>query len=118
MISSACANLHALTLLDHAHEVRCVDEAVHRAGVQPREAAAQQLNVERLFLQIHGVERGDFQLAARTRLHLMRHGGDALRIEVQTRHSVIALGLLRLFLNGNDTAALIELHPRRTVQPL
>ena len=42
------ADLDALPLLDHPHEVGGIHQAVHRAGIQPGKAAAQQLDVQLL----------------------------------------------------------------------
>ena len=42
------ADLDALTLFHHTHEVGGIHQALHRAGVQPGKAAAQQLDVQLL----------------------------------------------------------------------
>ena len=65
-----------LGVLDGADELRGLVQALHGAGVQPRVAAAEGDDGQRPLPQVHLVERGDLQLAARGRLHLVRLGGD------------------------------------------
>ena len=99
-----------LGVLDGADELRGLVQALHGAGVQPRVAAAQGDHGQRPLLQVHLVERGDLQLAARGRLHLVRLGGDVARVEVQAGDGVGALGLGGLLLDGDGTALPVELH--------
>ena len=96
-------------MLDGADELRGLVQALHGAGVQPRVAAAQGDDGQRPLLQVHLVERGDLQLAARGRLHPMCLGGDIARVEVQAGDGVGALGLGGLLLDGDGTALAVEL---------
>ena len=98
-----------LGVLDGADELRGLVQALHGAGVQPRVAAAEGDDGQRPLLQVHLVERGDLQLAARGRLDLMRLGGDVARVEVQAGDGVGALGALGLLLDGDGTALAVEL---------
>ena len=66
-----CGDHDALPLLNDLHKLRRLNKRVHRAGVQPCVAAAEQLHVERAVLEVHAVEISDFQLAARGRLDLL-----------------------------------------------
>ena len=97
-------------MLHGADELRGLVEALHGAGVQPRVAAAEGHHGQRPLLQVHLVERGDLQLAARGRLHLMRLGSDVARVEVQAGDGVGALGLSGLLLDGDGPALSVELH--------
>ncbi len=97
-------------MLHGADELRGLVQALHGAGVQPRVAAAEGDDRERPLLQVHLVERGDLQLAARRGLHLMGLGGHVARVEVQTGDGVGALGLGGLLLDGDGTALAVELH--------
>ena len=99
-----------LGVLHGADELRGLVEGLHGSGVQPRVAAAQGHDGERPLLQVHLVQRGDLQLAARGRLDLMRLGGHVARVEVQAGHGVGALGLGGLLLDGDGPALRIELH--------
>lgn len=65
-----------LGVLHGADELRGLVQALHGAGVQPRVAAAEGDDGQRPLLQVHLVERGDLQLAARGGLDPMRLGGD------------------------------------------
>lgn len=99
-----------LGVLHGADELRRFVQALHGAGVQPRVPAAQRHHGQRPLLQVHLVERGDLQLAARRGLHPMCLGGDIARVEVQAGDGVGALGLGGLLLDGDGTALPIELH--------
>lgn len=99
-----------LGVLHGADELRGLVEALHGAGVQPRVPAAQGHDGQRPLLQVHPVEVGDLELAARGGLHLMRLGGDVARVEVQAGDGVGALGALGLLLDGDGPPLRIELH--------
>ena len=98
-----------LGVLDGADELRGLVQALHGAGVQPRVAAAQGDDGQRPLLQVHLVERGDLQLAAGRRPHLMRLGGHVARVEVQAGDGVGALWLGGLLLDGDGPPQRIEL---------
>ena len=99
-----------LGVLHGADELRGLVQALHGAGVQPRVAAAEGHHGQRPLLQVHLVERGDFQLAARGRFHLVGLGGHVARVEVQAGDGVGALGALGLLLDGDGPPLPVELH--------
>ena len=99
-----------LGVLHGADELRGLVQALHGSGVQPRVAAAEGHHGQRPLLQVHLVERGDLELAARGGPHLMGLGGHVARVEVQAGDGVGALGALGLLLDGDGTALRIELH--------
>ena len=98
-----------LGVLHGADELRRLVQALHGAGVQPRVAAAEGHHGQRPLLQVHPVEVGDLQLAARGRLHLMCLGGHVARVEVQAGDGVGALGLGGLLLDGDGPPLAVEL---------
>ena len=97
-------------MLHGADELRGLVQALHGAGVQPRVPAAERHHGQRPLLQVHPVEVGDLQLAARGRLDLMRLGGHVARVEVESGDGVGALGALGLLLDGDGAALPVELH--------
>lgn len=97
-------------MLHGADELRGLVQALHGAGVQPRVPAAERHHGQRPLLQVHPVEVGDLQLAARGGLHPMRLGGHVARIEVQAGDGVGALGALGLLLDGDGLPLPVELH--------
>ena len=99
-----------LGVLDGADELRGLVERLHGAGVQPRVASAEGDHGQRPLLQVHLVERGDLQLAARGGLHLMGLGGHVARVEVQPGDGVGTLGLGGLLLDGDGPPLRIELN--------
>ena len=66
-------DLKPLPVLDRAHEFGGLQQAVVRAGVEPRIAPAHSLDVEVAALEIGLVDVGDLQLAPGRGLH---RGGD------------------------------------------
>ena len=98
-----------LGVLHGADELRGLVQALHGAGVQPRVAASEGDDGQRPLLQVHLVERGDLQLAARGWLNLMGLGGDVARVEVQAGDGVGALGALGLLLDGDGPPLAVEL---------
>lgn len=99
-----------LGVLHGADELRGLVQALHGAGVEPRVPAAQGHHGQRPLLQVHLVERGDLQLAARGRLDLMRLGCHVARVEIESGDGVGALGALGLLLDGDGPPLRIELH--------
>ena len=99
-----------LGVLHGADELSGLVETLHGAGVQPRVAAAQGDDGQRPLLQVHLVERGDLQLAARGGPHLVRLGCHVARVEVQPGDGVGALGALGLLLDGDGPPLAVELH--------
>lgn len=97
-------------MLHGADELRGLVQALHGAGVQPRVAAAQGHDGQRPLLQVHLVERGDLQLAARGRLDPVGLGCHVARVEVESGDGVGALGALGLLLDGDGPALVVELH--------
>src|SRR3954469_4085107 len=105
-------DLDALPMLQYLHEVRRVEEAIVRAGIEPRHAAAEIDEAGASRSQIRVVEIGDLQFAARGRTKLLREGGDLVVVEIEAGHGEIALRLLRLLLDREQAAALANLgHP-------
>lgn len=104
-----------LGVLHGADELRGLVQALHGAGVQPRVAAAEGDHGKRPLLQVHLVERGDLQLAARGRLHPMGLGCHVARVEVQPGDGVGALGLGWLLLDGYGPPLAVELHDAETL---
>lgn len=96
-------------MLHGADELRGLVQALHGAGVEPRVPAAQRHHGQRPLLQVHLVERGDLQLAARGGLHPVGLGGDVARVEVQAGDGVGALGALGLLLDGDGPPLAVEL---------
>ena len=99
-----------LGVLHGADELRGLVQALHGAGVEPRVASAQGDDRQRPLLQVHLVERGDLQLAARGGLHPVCLGGHVARVEVQAGDGVGALGLGGLLLDGDGPPLAVELH--------
>ncbi len=79
---------HALILLEHADEAGRAAQTVHRAGVHPGKAAAEELCVQTALLKVHVVERRDLKFAAGGGLHGSSHVTHPGRVEVQPDYSL------------------------------
>lgn len=97
-------------MLHGADELRGLVQALHGAGVQPRVAAAEGDHGQRPLLEVHLVERGDLQLAARGGLDLAGLGGHVARVEIESGDGVGALGLGGLLLDGDGPPLAVKLH--------
>ena len=106
----------ALTLLNDLHKLRRLNKRVHRAGVQPRIAAAEQLHVKRTVLKIHAVEVGDFQLAARGRFDLLCQLHDTLVVEIQAGNRIVRFRLFGFLFNRNHVTCLVKFHDTETLR--
>ena len=78
------------------------------AGVEPGEAAAEGEHLELVVGEEGVVDRGDLQLAAGRRLHFLRDADHLVRIEIEAHDGIVALGLLRLLLDGLGIAVGVE----------
>ena len=99
-----------LRALHGAHEVAGLVEALHGAGVEPREAAAERHHAEQAVLEVHPVEVGDLELTAGARARPPRKIAHARVVEVQARYRVGALGVRWLLLDRDGVEVLVELH--------
>ena len=66
------------------------------------------LDVQLALVEIHLVQRRDFQLPAGAGLDLLGHFDNIAVVEVQARDRVVALGVSGLFLNVGGVAVLVE----------
>src|SRR5918994_1158034 len=63
-------NLQTLAFLDDVNELRSLEQRFMGAGIEPGVAAAESPGMEFTAFQISLVEIGDFEFAARGRLHV------------------------------------------------
>ena len=78
------------------------------SGVQPRVTAPHPLHVQFACFEIEAVEVRDLQLAARGGFHLAGELRHALVIEIEPGHSPVRARLLRLFLDRQRFARLVQ----------
>ena len=71
-------DFQALPLLDDAHEHARIEQRIVGAGIEPRRAASQSLDVQGALLEVHAIEVRDLELPARRRLQ--RSGESAARV--------------------------------------
>ena len=99
-----------LRALHGADELSGLVEALHGAGVEPRVAPPERHHREQAVVEVHAVEVGDLELAAGRRLHARRALRHVARVEVEAGDRIGALRSLRLLLDGDRPAPLVELH--------
>src|SRR3546814_14453832 len=97
-VCSSDLHAQALARLDGLDVVRCLQQRLVRARVEPRVAAAKLLEVQPALLEIAAIEVGDFQFAARRRLERGSEVAGTPAVEVQPGHRVVRARLGRLFL--------------------
>ena len=105
-----------LVLLHGLYEVGGIGQTLMGTGIQPGEALSQKLYIQLSLLQINPVQVGDLQLAPGGRFQILCVLDDMIIVEIQPGHAVIALRLLRLFLNGYGLSFFIELHNAKTLR--
>ena len=99
-----------LGALDGAHKLAGLVERLHGAGIEPGVASTESDHGERAVLEVHPVEVGDLELAARGGCDPLRALCHVARVEVEAGDGVGALRALRLLLDGDRAAVLVELH--------
>ena len=99
----------SLPLLEDLHEVARFDERSMGAGVEPGEAAAENLDEQVAALEIGAVDVGDFELAAAGRFDRRGDVDDVIVIEIEAGHREVRLGQLRLLLDRARASPLVEL---------
>ena len=111
-------NDHVLAVLHRLDKDRRVHEALDRAGVEPGKAAAEQLHLQPVSVEIEPVEVRDLQLAARGRAHPPRHVHDAMIVKIQARDAVVRARVRRLFLDGEHALIPVKLHDAEALRVL
>ncbi len=99
----------ALPLLDRLHEERRLQQRLVGAGVEPRDAAPEPLDVQRAPLEVVEVDVGDLELAARRRLQARGNLDDVVVVEIQARDGVRRAGLRGLLFQADRAALVVEL---------
>ena len=79
-----------------------------RTSVEPCETALQGLYEQFFLFQVFLVDRRDLQFSAGTGLDVLRNLYDTVGIEIESYHSVVGLWVLRLFLDAQTVAVLVE----------
>src|SRR2546428_10934336 len=98
-----------LPLFDRLDVIARLDERFVRAGIDPRDAARELLDMELPALEIGAVDVGDLELSAHRRPESGGNGDHLVVVEIEAGHGVRRLRLLRLFLEAHRAAVRIEL---------
>ncbi len=101
-------HLQSLPLFDNAHEHARIEQRIVGAGIEPRRASSEPLDVQSTLSEIHPIEIRDFQFAARRRLQGFGQGACASVVEVNSGNGVIGRRPGRLFEQVRDFAVGIE----------
>ena len=100
--------LESLTLLEDLHIYGCLGEGVVGAGVEPCEASRQDADLELAVAQEFLIDGGDLQFPPGGWLYVRGHVHDLVGVEVEADDGIVALGMLRLLLDGEAVALVIE----------
>ena len=101
-------DLETLPVLQSAHELRGLQQAVMRAGVEPGVAAAHALHVELAGLEIRLVDGGDLEFSAGGGLHVGGDVEDGIVVEVEAGDGPGGIRGLRLLDDLRGPADLVE----------
>ena len=99
-----------LGALDGAHKLAGLVERLHGAGIEPGVASTESDHGERAVLEVHPVEVGNLELAARGGRDPLGALGHVARVEIEAGDGVARLRVLRLLLDGDRAALRVELH--------
>src|SRR5450830_1147817 len=108
-------DLQALARLDGLNEIRGLEERLVRARVEPRHAAAEELDVEVAGFEVRPVDVRDLELAARRGFQRRRDVEHAVVVEIQAGDGVARARLLRLLLEADRVPLPVELHDAVTL---
>ena len=100
--------LEAGALFQGFYEDGGVGQGIVGAGVQPGEASAKDLNFEFAVFEEFLVHGGDFQFSSGAGFDVFGNINYLVGVEVEAHHSVVALGLLRLFFNAEAVALFVK----------
>src|SRR5450759_3410370 len=103
-------DLQALARLDGLNEIRGLEERLVRARVEPRHAAAEELDVEVSDFEIRPVDVRDLELAARRGFQRRRDVEHAVVVEIQAGDGIARARLLRLLLEADRVPLPVELY--------
>src|SRR5262245_35430998 len=98
-----------LPLFDRLDEGARLEQRLVGAGVEPGDAAAEHLHVERPRVQVGEVDVGDLELAASRRLEPAGDLEHRVVVEVETGHRVRGARRLRLLLEADRVPGAVEL---------
>src|SRR5216684_384632 len=102
-------DLQALAQLDLLDEVRGAEERLLGTSIEPGVAAAELFDVQGPLLQIATIEIGDLELPSGRWFQRLGESDDARVVEVESRHGEVRLRLLRLLLDADGPAVVVEL---------
>ena len=102
-------DLEALALLDRLDEQAGLEQRLVGAGIEPRGAAAQQLDLERAQGEVARVDVGDLELAPGRGPDLAGDVAHPVVVEVEPGDGVVGLGPGGLLLDADGAAVPVEL---------
>src|SRR5205085_2880047 len=101
-------DFQSLAQLDGLDEIRGLQQRLLRSRIEPRVAAAELLDSQRMLLEINAIEIGDLELSARRRFQIARDLAHLLVVEVQAGDGEVRARLRWLFFNGHGAAVIVE----------
>ena len=101
-------DLESLTLLEDLHIYGSLGEGVVGAGVEPCEASRQDADLEFAVAQEFLIDGGDLQFPPGGWFYVRGHVHDLVGVEVESHYGIVALGMLRLLLDGEAVALVVE----------
>ena len=70
-------------------ELGCIDQGIVRSRIEPGRPPAHDLDLQTAFVEVHSVDVGDFEFAARRRCQGSSHIDDASVVKIKTGNGII-----------------------------
>ena len=109
-------NFAMLMLFHCLHKICSIYQTFMCTGIQPGKSLSKQLYIQRTIFQINTVQICDFQFSTIRRFQIFCEFNNSIVIEIKTCHTVIALWMLRFFLDGNRFAVFVKLNNTKTLR--
>lgn len=85
-------------------------------SIQPGKALTQKFYIQRTIFQINTIQVSDFQFTTRRRFQVLCKLDHTVIVEIQTGYAIVALRMLRFFLDRNGLTVLVKLNNSETLR--
>jgi hypothetical protein len=109
------ANFETLAVFNCRDEVGGFQKGIVGAGIEPGNAATEELHLQLAHLEVSAVDVGDFEFAAFAGFEVSADINDLVVVHIEAGNSVVGFGLGRFFFDGKNVLVGIEFHDAVTL---